>query len=57
MDEYQANHELALLYARISTEQYLEEYPNAANDSIMVRIKAEYTRAMNLYNGGTTPKK
>ena len=57
MDEYQANHELELLYTKISTEQYLKEYPNAANDSIMVRIKAEYTRAMNLYNGGTTPKK
>ena len=57
MDEYQANHELALLYARISTEHYLKEYPNAADDSIMVRIKAEYRRAMNLYNGGATPKK
>ena len=57
MDEYQANHELALLYTKISTEHYLKEYPSSTDDSIMVRIKAEYTKAMNLYNGGATPKK
>lgn len=57
MDEYQANHELALLYARISTEHYLKEYPNSTDDSIMVRIKSEYTKAMNLYNGGTNCRK
>lgn len=57
MDEYQANHELALLYTKIITERYVKEYPSSTDDSIMVRIKAEYTRAMNLYNGGATPKK
>lgn len=57
MDEYQANHELALLYTKIITERYVKEYPSSTDDSIMIRIKSEYTRAMNLYNGGATPKK
>lgn len=57
MDEYQANHELALLYTKIITERYVKEYPNSTDDSIMVRIKSEYIKAMNLYNGGTNCRK
>ena len=56
MDKFQANHELALLYTKISVERYLKEFPKAADDSIMVRVKDEYIKAMELYNGSTSYK-
>lgn len=50
MDEHQANHELALLYAKICVEHHLIEYPKAPDDSIMFYIKAAYNEAMQLYD-------